>query len=77
MTRTCVAFLALMFLFLVPLALPAQPKADWKALLEKRVFKSGEAELPYRLMKPAGYDPKKSYPLVVFLHGAGEPFTPM
>ncbi len=55
----------------VPVA-NAQPKEDWKALLEKRTFKSGGAELPYRLLKPAGYDPKKSYPLVVFLHGAGE-----
>jgi predicted peptidase len=53
----------------------AQPKkrpADWKALLEKRVFKDGKASLPYRLMKPADYDKASRYPLVVFLHGAGE-----
>jgi predicted peptidase len=29
-------------------------------------------ELPYRLMKPANYDAKKKYPLVIFLHGVGE-----
>jgi predicted peptidase len=41
-------------------------------LLEKRTFKQDKSSLPYRLMKPAGYDKAKSYPLVVFLHGAGE-----
>ncbi|MGB7324067.1 MAG: prolyl oligopeptidase family serine peptidase, partial [Rubripirellula sp.] len=28
--------------------------------------------LKYRLLKPAAYDPEKKYPLVLFLHGAGE-----
>jgi len=28
--------------------------------------------LPYRLLKPANYDPAKKYPLVLFLHGSGE-----
>lgn len=29
-------------------------------------------ELQYRILKPANYDSTKSYPLVLFLHGAGE-----
>ena len=29
-------------------------------------------EIKYRLLKPATYDSTKSYPLVLFLHGAGE-----
>jgi predicted peptidase len=39
---------------------------------EAAVFRSGEHVLPYRLLKPAGYDAHKKYPLVLFLHGAGE-----
>lgn len=42
---------------------------------EPRVFTNAKGEkLNYRLMRPAGYDPKgdKKYPLVLFLHGAGE-----
>jgi predicted peptidase len=51
----------------------ADRKSDL-ALLEKRTFREGKAALPYRLLKPDGYavEGKKRFPLVVFLHGAGE-----
>ena len=39
---------------------------------EKRVFKDNGTTLPYRLVLPENYDENKSYPLLVFLHGAGE-----
>lgn len=40
---------------------------------EPKIFtdNSGQ-ELQYRILKPANYDSTKSYPLVLFLHGAGE-----
>ena len=46
---------------------------DLRSRLEKRVFRNAEGEtLSYRLFVPKGYDAKKKYPLILFLHGAGE-----
>ncbi|MCB0643374.1 MAG: prolyl oligopeptidase family serine peptidase [Phaeodactylibacter sp.] len=40
---------------------------------EKRVFTNAAGDsLPYRILYPADYDSGKNYPLVLFLHGAGE-----
>ena len=39
---------------------------------EKRIFENGNTVLPYRLVLPENYDDAKSYPMLVFLHGAGE-----
>ena len=50
--------------------------ADLAALrdrMERRVYQSADGQkLPYRLAIPKDYDPAKQYPLIVFLHGAGE-----
>ena len=46
--------------------------ADNRDRFEARTFVEGEYKLPYRLLKPLGYDAKQKYPLVIFLHGAGE-----
>lgn len=46
--------------------------ADPKEAFEAKTFKGSTGELNYRLLKPAGYDASKNYPLVVFFHGAGE-----
>lgn len=56
-------------LFLLSFGLTAQDLS----LYEKKMFKaSNGTELPYRFLLPAGYDDSKKYPLVLFLHGAGE-----
>jgi predicted peptidase len=37
-----------------------------------RTFQDGDYKLPYRLLKPKSIDTDQKYPLVIFLHGAGE-----
>jgi predicted peptidase len=39
----------------------------WDALYEPQVFEG----MPCRVMKPLGFDSKKSYPVIVSLHGGG------
>ena len=46
--------------------------ADNRDRFEHRTFEDGEYKLPYRLLKPNPFDPAQKYPLVIFLHGAGE-----
>lgn len=46
--------------------------ADAKDVFEARTFSEADGRLPYRMMRPADYDAKQKYPLVIFLHGAGE-----
>ena len=41
-------------------------------LFEKEIFIQGKDTLNYRVLKPQNYDSEKSYPLHLFLHGAGE-----
>lgn len=36
------------------------------------VSNDGEPPLPFRYFVPPGYDPAQAYPLILFLHGAGE-----
>ena len=54
------------------MTLDAQMHAADLDAYEARTFSSSQGELPYRLLIPADYDPAKTYPLVLFLHGAGE-----
>lgn len=47
--------------------------AEDKSLFEKKVFISAKGDtLAYRILYPENYDRSKTYPLVMFLHGAGE-----
>jgi predicted peptidase len=65
-----------LFVCLLPLVVicmaTALSAADNLGRFEPRVHKDAAGELPYRLLKPKEYDAGRRYPLVVFLHGAGE-----
>ena len=50
----------------------AEPLPDHRDRFEARTFTAGEAKLPYRLLKPKAVEAGKKYPVVLFLHGAGE-----
>jgi predicted peptidase len=55
-----------------PLFARAEPK-EGTQMLQKMTYTDADGNtLPYRLLKPLNYNPKEKYPLVVFLHGAGE-----
>jgi len=70
--RLTIRLLALVALWGWNLALGAD-SPDPRSRLEKRTYRNAEGEtLPYRLSVPRNYDPAKKYPLVLFLHGAGE-----
>jgi len=57
-----------LFLAFVMTNLPAQ----FQQLYEKKEFISGGDTLRYRILYPLNYNADKKYPLVLFLHGAGE-----
>jgi predicted peptidase len=61
--RTVVLF-NLLFLAFIPFAM-AQSFAS-------AIYTQEGEQLPYRILLPENYNPTTSYPLVVFLHGAGE-----
>ncbi len=64
--------LSLTALLLAPISGWADKKPDLEKLLEAKTFTQGKASLSYRLLRPATIDKEKTYPLVIFLHGAGE-----
>ncbi|HSN62327.1 MAG TPA: prolyl oligopeptidase family serine peptidase [Ferruginibacter sp.] len=47
-------------------------KAQTNNVFEKHWLVQGTDSLPYRLLLPENYDATKKYPLVFFMHGAGE-----
>ncbi len=58
-------YLFCFLLFAVPLMASAQD-------FEAREFHREGDILPYRILYPENYDPHKHYPLILFMHGAGE-----
>lgn len=69
----CPCFAVISFLFTMTAMLSAADVADHRDRFEPQVYADASgAKLNYRLLKPKDYDPQKKYPLVLFLHGAGE-----
>ncbi|HTJ79204.1 MAG TPA: prolyl oligopeptidase family serine peptidase [Rariglobus sp.] len=53
----------------------AYPEQKWEAKFKDFAFRTFSQEgqtLPYRIYHPAVMEPGKKYPLVLFMHGAGE-----
>ncbi len=42
------------------------------SVYEKKVFVSSDDSLNYRILYPENFDPSQRYPVLLFLHGAGE-----
>jgi predicted peptidase len=60
------------FVLSAAVARAADP-TDLRSQLEKRVYKNAKGEtLPYRLFVPKDYDSSRKYPIILFMHGAGE-----
>ncbi|HVF96143.1 MAG TPA: prolyl oligopeptidase family serine peptidase [Flavisolibacter sp.] len=65
MTRT---LLALCLVFFLASTASSQDRNQY----EKRLLVSSGDTLPYRILLPQDFNPKKKYPLILFLHGSGE-----
>lgn len=61
-----------LFFFLLAGVLAISSFAQDNPAYLKQSFIRGKDTLPYRVMYPLNYNAKKQYPLVLFLHGAGE-----
>lgn len=66
-----VRLLVLLVVLLMPL-MKAFPQENSSSAFEKFEHVTAEGTLPYRLLKPESIEPGKKYPLVIFMHGAGE-----
>jgi predicted peptidase len=69
MNALFVKHLSLAALLAMPLAASAAEPRD---LFSAHTLTSGDFTLPYRTLAPGAIAPDEQYPLVIFLHGAGE-----
>lgn len=62
-----------LFLFLVAiLSISISLTAQDMGAYEKKIFILNKDTLRYRILYPIGYNPRKKYPVLTFLHGSGE-----
>jgi predicted peptidase len=59
-------------LMIITVVLLKTAAAQDLSLYEKHFYINKTDTLPWRLLLPENYDPSKKYPLIFFLHGAGE-----
>ena len=57
---------------LVLISCGANKKNMYTNTFQKETFTDTQGSLPYRILFPKHYKPRKSYPLILVLHGAGE-----
>jgi predicted peptidase len=57
---------------IITLLIVINASAQDSALYRKEIFRKGKDSLNYRIMYPSKYDVNKKYPVILFLHGAGE-----
>jgi predicted peptidase len=60
------------FILALIISVPSAAQMNVQSLFDKKVYTSGKEHLPYRLLKPANPQAQEKFPLVIFLHGAGE-----
>jgi predicted peptidase len=73
MSRTCLLAAGLLVgAALVPARAADKPETGF---LDKTFKNADKTESPYVLFVPHGYDGSKEYPIILFLHGAGETKT--
>ncbi len=64
--------MTLLYLLVFFLSWNIQGYAQDYSVLEKSIYVGEQGSLPYRILFPEHYDRTRKYPLVLFLHGAGE-----
>jgi predicted peptidase len=69
-TKNIPANAILVFLALVMMSIQCSQAQDL-SLYKKAIFIKGKDTIRYRILYPENYAPGKSYPLIVYLHGAG------
>ncbi|MDF1863758.1 MAG: alpha/beta hydrolase-fold protein [Saprospiraceae bacterium] len=64
---------SLFLLFLLSFSIMSISQAQNLSTFQKKTFLSAKGDnLPYRMLLPENFDKDQSYPLILFLHGAGE-----